>query len=91
MSVNEIRGFVFENYYTRIRFCKENSYYSTKLLKKKTLLLANKLIGKITDPRNAKKHYQSFIRKENIKSVKQSKIITYQPKAFENQILLILN
>ena len=45
----------------------------------------------MTDPRNAKKHYQSFIRKENIKSVKQSKIITYQPKAFENQILLILN
>ena len=31
------------------------------------LLLANKLIEKILDPRNAKEHYQSFIRKENIK------------------------
>ena len=39
---------------------------------------------KISDPRNAKKQYQSFIRKKNTKSVKQSKIITYQPKTFEN-------
>ena len=36
------------------------------------------------DPRNAKEHYQSFLRKENRKSVKQSEIISYQPKAFEN-------
>ena len=36
------------------------------------------------DPRNAKEHYQSFIRKKNTKSVKQSEIITYQPKTFEN-------
>ena len=39
---------------------------------------------KISDPRNAKKQYQSFIRKKNTKSVKQSKIITYQPKTIEN-------
>ena len=32
---------------------------------------------------NAKKHYQSFIRKKNKKLVNQSKIITYQPKTFE--------
>ena len=25
MSVNEIRGFIFENYYKRIGFCKESS------------------------------------------------------------------
>ena len=31
-----------------------------------------------------KKHYHSFIRKKNTKSVKQSKIITYQTKTFEN-------
>ena len=37
------------------------------------------------DPRNAKEHYQSFIRKKNTKSVKQSEIITYQPKTFENR------
>ena len=36
------------------------------------------------DPCNAKEHYQSFIRKKNTKSVKQSKIITQQPKTFEN-------
>ena len=48
------------------------------------LFLANKLIEKIPDPRNAKEHYQSFIRKKNAKSVQQSEIITYQPKIFEN-------
>ena len=46
-------------------------------------MLANKLIEKILDPRSAKQHYQSFIRRKNRKSVKQSKIITYQPKTFE--------
>ena len=59
-----------------------------KRLKKKKdfLLLANKLIEKIPDRRNAKEHYQSFIRKENTKSVKQSEVITYQPKT---QTLLV--
>ena len=47
-------------------------------------MLANKLIENIPDPCNAKEHYQSYIGKKNIKSVKQSKIITYQPKPFEN-------
>ena len=48
-------------------FSKENSYYTMKYLKNKDLLLlANKLIENI----NAKKHYQSFIRKKNKKSVK---------------------
>ena len=28
------------------------------------------------EPHNAKEHYQSFIRKKNTKSIKQSKIIT---------------
>ena len=67
----KIRDFVFENYYKRIGFSKEKSYCSMKLLKKDLLLLANKLIEKIPDPRNAKEHYQSFIRKKNTKSVKQ--------------------
>ena len=53
-------------------------------LKKILLLLANKLIEKIPDPRNVKEHYQSFIRKKSTKSIKQWKIITYQPKTFEN-------
>ena len=32
---------------------------------------------------NAKEHYESFLRNKNRKSVKQSEIITYQPKTFE--------
>ena len=59
MFVNEIRDFIFENYYKQIGFSKENSYYSMKRLKQKELLLvANKLIEKVPDPHNTKKHYQ---------------------------------
>ena len=58
MSVNEIKYFNFGNYYEEIGFSKEHSYYSIKCLKRKyLLLLANKLIEKRPDPRNAKKHY----------------------------------
>ena len=46
------------------------------------MLLANKWIKNTPDPRNAKEH-ESFLRKENRKSVKQSEIVTYQPKNFE--------
>ena len=43
MSINEIRKCIFENYYKRIEFSKESSYYSMKRLKRKDiLLLANK-------------------------------------------------
>ena len=56
-----------------------------RLKSKDLLLLANKLIEKIPEPRNAKQHCQSFIRRKNRKSVKQSKIITDQPKTFENR------
>ena len=72
MSVNEIKDFFFENYYKRIGFSKENSYYLMKRLKNKDfLLLLNKLIEKIPDPCNAKEHYKSFIRKKNTKSIKK--------------------
>ena len=33
MSINEIRDFIFENYYKRIGFSMENSYHSMKSLK----------------------------------------------------------
>ena len=39
---------------------------------------------KIPDPCNATEHYQSLKRKKNTKSVKQSNIITYPQKSFEN-------
>ena len=51
---------------------------------KRLLLLANKLIEKIPDPRNAKEHYESSVRTKNRKSEKQSEIITYQATNFEN-------
>ena len=54
ITVNEIRGLIFENYKKLIGFCKENSYHSRKRLKEKDLLLLpNKLIEKIPDPHNA--------------------------------------
>ena len=55
------------------------------------MLLANKLIEKIPDPRDAKELYQPFARKENTKSGKRSKIITYQPKTFENPNIVDIN
>ena len=85
MSVIEIRDFIFENYNKRIGFLRKAVIIQWNTWKKKDLLLlANKLIEKIPDPRNAKGHYQSFIRKKSKKSVKQSEIITYQLETFEN-------
>ena len=37
MAVKELQDFLFENYYRRIGFTKENNYYSVKHLKKKIL------------------------------------------------------
>ena len=68
ISVNEIKDFIFQNYYKGIGFSKENNYYLMKHFKTIDILLfANKLIEKIPDPRNAKEHQQSFIRKKNTK------------------------
>ena len=39
--------------------------------KKDLFFFATKLIETIPDPRNAKEHYQSFIRRKNTKSVKE--------------------
>ena len=55
-----------------------------KRLKRNDLLqLDNKSSEKVPDPRNAKEH-QSFLRKKNRKSVRQSQIVTYKPKNFKN-------
>ena len=71
-------------------FSKENSFYLINVLEKKDLLLlANKLIEKTPGPRNAKEHGQSFRTNKNKKSVKESDIITYQPKTFENSTILM--
>ena len=44
MSVNEIRDFIFGNFYKRIGFSKESSYYSMKGLKK--IIVACKQINR---------------------------------------------
>ena len=51
-----------------------------RLKRKDLLLLANKLVEKLPDPSNYKEHYESFLGKKSRKSLKQSEIITYQPK-----------
>ena len=43
MSITEIRDFVFENYYQRIGFSKENSYYSMKRLKKRFIVACKQI------------------------------------------------
>ena len=48
------------------------------------MLLATTLREKIPDPRNSKL-YQSFMKKKNTKSLKQSKIITQQLKHLKTQ------
>ena len=53
------------------------------MLGKKRFIVDCKQINK-NNSCNAKKHFQAFIRKKNTKSVKQSEIITYQLKTFEN-------
>ena len=40
MTVNKLRDFIFQNYYKRILFVKEKSYYSMKQLKKKIVFIA---------------------------------------------------
>ena len=55
------------------------------------MLLSKKLIVKIPDSHNAKKHYQSFLRKKNRKWAKQSEIITYQTKTVKNPNIVNIN
>ena len=72
MSVNEIRDFIFENYYKQTDFSKEYSYYSVKHLKQK-FSSYSETIQKIPDPRDSKEEYQLFIRKKKPKSMKTIK------------------
>ena len=62
--------------------------YSNAWRKERLLLLANKFIENIPDLSNAKEHYESFLRKKNRKSVKQSEIITNQLKTFHNSNII---
>ena len=47
LTINELRDFIFENYYRQFGFARENSYYSMKHQKKKDQqLFATKLTEK---------------------------------------------
>ena len=52
--------------------------------KKDLLSFATKLIEKIPNPSHSKEHYQSYLKKNCTKLVKQSKIIFQQQKILEN-------
>ena len=82
---NSIRDFIYESYYKQNRLSKRDNYRSFKRSKKDLLLFVNKLREKAPDPCNAKQRYDSFLKKKNRKSVKQSDIIIYQPKTFQNR------
>ena len=64
MSINEIKNFMFENYYKTFQLLFNKTF-------EKKIFLGKKLIKNVPDPRNAKEHYQSFIIKKNRKSVKK--------------------
>ena len=53
-------------------------------LKKAVIIIAKKIIQKVSHPSNAKDNYESFLKKKNRNLVKQSKTITQQPKHFDN-------
>ena len=72
MSVNEIRDFIFENYYKQTDFSKEYCYYSMTRLKEK-FYCYSETIQKIPNSRDSKEEYQLFIRKEKPKSIKTIK------------------
>ena len=54
---------------------------------KRLFFNAKKLMEKIPDPRNAKEHYQSFIREKTQEIRKQPEIFTYEPKLLTPLIL----
>ena len=64
MTIKELKK-VYINYYRQVWFSRENSYYSMKLKKRDLLLLAIKLIEKISDATNAKQNYQSYLKRKN--------------------------
>ena len=39
-TIKELRGFIYENYYSQIEFTKENSYYRIKRQKKRFTIIS---------------------------------------------------
>ena len=87
MSVNEIRDL--KTIINKVVFLKKQLLFNETLgIKKDLMLLGRKSIKKYLILVILKNTYQSFIRKKNRKSVKQSEIVTYQPNMFENSNLV---
>ena len=57
-SVNEIRDFIFENYYKKFGFLKKTVVILWNALKKDLLSIPNKSMQKIPDSCNVKENYQ---------------------------------
>ena len=66
----------------KLDFLKKQFLFNETSEKEDSQLFATKLTEKIPDPRNAKEHYQSFIRKENIK-LKTIKLSNYQKSNYQ--------
>ena len=79
----------FKNTYYSINIISIQLFFNKTSGKEDSQLFATKLTEKISDPCNAKEHYQPFIRKKNTKSVIQTMIITQQQKRLKTQTLLI--
>ena len=65
MTVKDLKNVIFESFYQRIGFAKENSYYSMKHQKKRFTIGCKKIT------RKNKEHYRSFLRNKNAKPVKR--------------------
>ena len=83
MSANEIRDL--KTIINQLIFLRKTVIIPWNVWQK-IFIVACKRINrkKIPDPCNAIEPSQLFISNKNINSVKQSKLITYQPKTFEN-------
>ena len=73
MSVNEIRDFIFKNYYKELDFLKKTVIIQWNTWKKWFISACKQIKRKIPDPRNVKERYQSFIRKKHTKLANQLK------------------
>ena len=69
ITIREPKDFIYENYYRRMGFARENRYYSMKYRNKKDLqLFATKVTQKkIPDSGNAKERYNSYFKRKKHK------------------------
>ena len=63
MAANELRNFIFENYYKRIGFIKQITYYSKQRLRKRFDIACTEINRKRADPNNVKEYYYSYLKK----------------------------